>query len=380
MRNNETGRSMVEMLGVLAVIGVLSIGGIAGYMMAMNRHHSNSIVAGVSARAITVSAEKMMGRSAMHPADMETNIDGYPVTVGEADDVGQDYFEVVVSGVPQGPCRYVLNQNWATPEGIYLNNAVDSAEDGSDCREENNTIAFVFSPSMGGESHTCGYCQHDENGTCVADETCDNGCSGDKPILQANGTCGSCPTIVAPYFGGANEQECQKCGSYYHAWNGACKSDPENCPEGSFQFRDTCYDCHYPDDLHSITAEELERCASACRGIRIITTAPGWGTSCALPCNGKGQFYDGWGYCRTCGVTQYWGNCTGKCPGLTYAAGNYSDDCQIVSNCPEGQHLDACCASGYVYHETKKSYYGQYSMGVCCPSTRPNWDGSKCTE
>ena len=28
---NENGRSMVEMLGVLAIIGVLSVGGIAGY-------------------------------------------------------------------------------------------------------------------------------------------------------------------------------------------------------------------------------------------------------------------------------------------------------------------------------------------------------------
>ena len=148
MRETESGRSMVEMLGVLAVIGVLSVGGIAGYMMAMNRHHSNSILAGVSARAITVSAEKMMGHSAMHPADMETNIDGYPVTVGEADDVCVNCFEVVVSDVPQGPCQYTLNQNWATPVGIYLNDSLDSAENGSDCSEENNTIAFVFDTTL----------------------------------------------------------------------------------------------------------------------------------------------------------------------------------------------------------------------------------------
>ena len=32
---NQSGRSMVEMLGVLAIIGVLSIGGIAGYRAAM---------------------------------------------------------------------------------------------------------------------------------------------------------------------------------------------------------------------------------------------------------------------------------------------------------------------------------------------------------
>ena len=33
--NNEKGRSMIEMLGVLAIIGVLSVGGIAGYSKAM---------------------------------------------------------------------------------------------------------------------------------------------------------------------------------------------------------------------------------------------------------------------------------------------------------------------------------------------------------
>ncbi len=35
--NNEKGRSMVEMLGVLAIIGVLSTAGIAGYTKAMGK-------------------------------------------------------------------------------------------------------------------------------------------------------------------------------------------------------------------------------------------------------------------------------------------------------------------------------------------------------
>lgn len=42
--NQESGRSMVEMLGVLAIIGVLSIGGIAGYTMAMNRYKANELL------------------------------------------------------------------------------------------------------------------------------------------------------------------------------------------------------------------------------------------------------------------------------------------------------------------------------------------------
>ena len=37
MHSQETGRSMVEMLGVLAIVGVLSVGGIAGYSQAMSK-------------------------------------------------------------------------------------------------------------------------------------------------------------------------------------------------------------------------------------------------------------------------------------------------------------------------------------------------------
>ena len=35
---------MVEMLGVLAIIGVLSIGGIAGYRQAMTAHRANEFL------------------------------------------------------------------------------------------------------------------------------------------------------------------------------------------------------------------------------------------------------------------------------------------------------------------------------------------------
>ena len=40
----QEGRSMVEMLGVLAIIGVISIGGIAGYHWGMDKHVSNQIL------------------------------------------------------------------------------------------------------------------------------------------------------------------------------------------------------------------------------------------------------------------------------------------------------------------------------------------------
>ena len=44
----ERGRSMVEMLGVLAVIGVLTVGGIYGYTFAMSKHKANEAASLVS--------------------------------------------------------------------------------------------------------------------------------------------------------------------------------------------------------------------------------------------------------------------------------------------------------------------------------------------
>ena len=52
MKNNQMGRSMVEMLGVLAIIGVLSVAGIYGYTVAMRKHHANEILQTISMLAV----------------------------------------------------------------------------------------------------------------------------------------------------------------------------------------------------------------------------------------------------------------------------------------------------------------------------------------
>ena len=54
MTKNESGRSMVEMLGVLAIIGVLSVGGIAGYTMAMRNYKANEAANAIAMLAIAI--------------------------------------------------------------------------------------------------------------------------------------------------------------------------------------------------------------------------------------------------------------------------------------------------------------------------------------
>ncbi len=60
-KNNQFGRSMVEMLGVLPIIGVLSIGGIAGYSKAMFKYKMNKtmdIISHAIARIVELDSMK----------------------------------------------------------------------------------------------------------------------------------------------------------------------------------------------------------------------------------------------------------------------------------------------------------------------------------
>ena len=44
LSNYQSGRSMLEMLGVLAIVGVLSVGGIAGYSKAIEKFKVNKLL------------------------------------------------------------------------------------------------------------------------------------------------------------------------------------------------------------------------------------------------------------------------------------------------------------------------------------------------
>ena len=75
-KTNETGRSMVEMLGVLAIVGVLSIGGIAGYTRAMKNWRANEIIDAANKVAAMVETEVAVTESLTYNAmvgDSETD-------------------------------------------------------------------------------------------------------------------------------------------------------------------------------------------------------------------------------------------------------------------------------------------------------------------
>ena len=142
----EAGRSMVEMLGVLAVIGVLSIGGIAGYTHAMNKSKANDILDGVSKRAVVVSQQLIMGNETpslveyagkkIGDCGVELKREGYPT----------DQFAIEVSGIEQGVCERLQDRGISNAVKVELG-GVGFAE--ATCSEgEGNVLTYVFNDAL----------------------------------------------------------------------------------------------------------------------------------------------------------------------------------------------------------------------------------------
>ena len=142
---NENGRSMVEMLGVLAIIGVLSVGGIAGYSKAMNKYKINKTTDQVSMlvaniRTLFSSQGNYVGlnngaavKFGVVPEDMYTagssggrslhnafngavTIEASPARDGQADEA----FIIEYAGLTSEACVTVATGDWGSGQGSGL--------------------------------------------------------------------------------------------------------------------------------------------------------------------------------------------------------------------------------------------------------------------
>ena len=109
LKQLEYGRSMVEILGVLAIIGVLSIGGIQGYKYAMDKHRANDIVHEVNMRVQdiwhTYQDKPFPAEFSEWPEMTQT---GFPIDV--VPNPNNITFSVDIENVPNGVCKEVVNE------------------------------------------------------------------------------------------------------------------------------------------------------------------------------------------------------------------------------------------------------------------------------
>ncbi len=133
--NAESGRSMIEMLGVLAIIGVLSVGGIAGYSKAMMKYRINKTIEQVTLiggnirsffgpqRSYFDAGDSEVWRKAkLIPDEMWDNVRVWPVDLWGGDvDIQKSYggskegFEIYYDGdSSEEECIELVTHDWKT--------------------------------------------------------------------------------------------------------------------------------------------------------------------------------------------------------------------------------------------------------------------------
>jgi type II secretory pathway pseudopilin PulG len=147
------GRSMIEMLGVLAIIGVLSVGGIAGYSKAMTKFKVNKtvdLVAQISANIRTLYKSQhyynlnqaIVKKAKLAPeevfqADGSLNnpFGGKIYFNEEASWGGGTEFLIALSGIPEDACMELATLDWGTATSSGLVEVTLNSHDDTGDRE-----------------------------------------------------------------------------------------------------------------------------------------------------------------------------------------------------------------------------------------------------
>ena len=241
--NFESGRSMVEMLGTLAIIGVLSVGGIAGYSYGMDKYRANETINDVNLRGIDLVRQVAMGQTLSLSEWPTISKAGYTISEADLSAEGDAYF--VISGVPKRVCEMVYDgimQNQTTD--VEINGYV--VDDSSACGDDNKMgFFFITNAGKGGtnpedlcKDKTCPEVFSCTHGICMSEEL--PSLETDYARCSKNEQCGECQycrnnTVCAPKEDGAvcESDNTKFCQSGLCVYNKVC-TDNSGCDYGYY--------------------------------------------------------------------------------------------------------------------------------------------------
>ncbi len=253
----QTGRSMIEMLAVLAIIGVLTVGGIAAYSFAVSKHRANQIYNQVDLRAVTSFSNPFVRQATSGQTYPLAGFDEVveSITYQHKKTTGNGY-DIIASHVPERVCRRLQDMTFPVPKSVTLNGSDLSSTCGSD-----NTFVFSYNglsvgkPSSGVDpiDCNCSGCQSCESGVCRDN---DNLCKP-KEVCQS----GSC--VCAPGYtecGGSCYTTCAD-GFMRDPITCDCVCEPQDCPEHASWDSATCA-CVCEDGYEGVHCEMPPACTT----------------------------------------------------------------------------------------------------------------------
>ena len=197
-KNLESGRSMVEMLGTLAIIGVLSVGAIAGYSYGMDKYRANQTINDIMLMGVDIITQTSRGAVPTLSEWGTKTTAGYDFSV-KTNPTDATKSGIVVDGVPSRVCQMV-GDALKTQATVYVGNTErgDSADNDPCESSDSNSMEFYFATGAV-ESDGC-----KTDADCGTDKYCDKDTgicfNGSAP----EGTYGACTTTNECCIAGNN--------------------------------------------------------------------------------------------------------------------------------------------------------------------------------
>ena len=308
-KESESGRSMVEMLGVLAIMGVLAIVGVAGYRWAMDKYNANEILNEVRKRAVTASQQRILGRT-IDLSEWSNTIQGHPVTTADNYNGDTSFFALTVSGIEQGVCDHVIKEKilFAVEEKV---GEVVVGED-TTCAEGENAVTFAFANDLASSSGSDG-----DGGEGNPPEEFDPTAPENNVICGVSGAgAGQCYRCDDGSFAPSDldDSMCSVCSNRENI-NGYCAL--KDC-DGFQTSWGVCYPCDTPE---GVWVGNEGTCEEACRGSGYERVKNG--DYCNLKSICENGFQDGYGVCHPCDTPEgvsvgSSGTCEEACRGSGY--------------------------------------------------------------
>ena len=188
-KSPQTGRSMLEMLGVLAIIGVLSVGAIMGFRQAMNRHKANVILNDVSLAFEELATHETTGAISRYQVTAFTPESGHTL-YAKRDANGN--VSVEVQGVAKGVCEVLIQYDKTE---LYTQISDTAGAKLTVCTDNQTMVFGLWTDDNDPTPEPEPECSVDED--CADGQVCEEGvceCSRIANCKTQNGTSCACIT------------------------------------------------------------------------------------------------------------------------------------------------------------------------------------------
>ena len=363
---HERGRSIIEIIAVLIIVGILSVGIMwtVAYLLAKNT--ANSIQKKANERAASIMTSPSLAQAEVgNPLDALGFSEKEEGFAYEQKKVTEDAFSVFVKPVKKRVCEILMGMDLSYLKDFRVN---DETYSKATCLEAENTVEFVYAAgklhrakpleSCGAGSNACGFGCCPKGKACCQGE-CVDACSGFGMTGERDTFTCECICDVTKGFKKATDSTSCVCEENYHYEDGHCVCDDTRCEGGvlnsscecncglnGLKPKDgdprKCVKCNNDGDCSSASCEKCENnvCVGKCCVENGGKCTPGDNNCCDIAVCPEA------GYCCIDGLTQQCNEnkdcCNGTCTDHHCCAG-LQKSCLAGSDCCDAHCVNAVC-------------------------------------